>query len=44
MMCGYICILFIDFMLKSKSMVEYTNLLSPKGYEENNKIKLKYFQ
>ena len=27
-MCGYFCIGFIDFMLKGKSLLEYTNLLS----------------
>ena len=25
-MCGYFCIAFIDFMLKGKSLTEYTNL------------------
>ena len=25
-MCGYFCIGFIDFMLKGKSLLEYTNL------------------
>ena len=43
-MCGYFCIEFIDFMLKGKSLLEYTNLFSPNGYEKNNKIILKYFQ
>ena len=43
-MCGYFCIEFIDFMLKGKSLLEYTNLFSPNGYENNNKIILKYFQ
>ena len=28
-MCGYFCIGFIDFMLKGKSLLEYTNLFSP---------------
>ena len=28
-MCGYFCIGFIDFMLKDKSLLEYTNLFSP---------------
>ena len=28
-MCGYICIGFIDFMLKGKSLLDYTNLFSP---------------
>ena len=43
-MCGYFCVGFIDFMLKGKSLLEYTNLFSPKEYEINNKIILKYFQ
>ena len=25
-MCGYFCIRFIDFMLKGKSLTEFTNL------------------
>ena len=28
-MCGYFCIGFIDFMLKSKSLSDYTILFSP---------------
>ena len=44
MMCGYFCIEFIDFMLKSKSFLEYTNLFSGSKYEKNNKIILHYFQ
>ena len=28
-MCGYFCIGFIDFMLKSKSLLEYANLFYP---------------
>ena len=43
-MCGYFCIGFIDFILKGKSLLEYTNLFSSNDYEENNKIVLKYFQ
>ena len=27
--CGYFCMGFIDFMLASKSLLEYTNLISP---------------
>ena len=38
-MCGYFCIRFIDFMIKGKSLLEYT-----KEYKKNNKIILKYFQ
>ena len=43
-MCGYFCIEFIDFMLKSKSLVECTNLFAPNDYEKNDKIILRYFQ
>ena len=42
--CGYFCILFIDFMLKDESLLDYTNLFSPNEYEKNNKIILKHFQ
>ena len=28
-MCGYFCIGFIDFMLKGRSLLDYTNLFSP---------------
>ena len=43
-MCGYFSIGFINFMLKGKSLLDYTNLFSPNDYEKNDKIVLKYFQ
>ena len=43
-MYGYFCIVFIDFMLKGKSLSEYTNLFSPNEYKKNDKMILKYFQ
>ena len=43
-MCGYFCIGFIDFMLKCKSLLEYTNLFSSKEYKNNDKLILKHFQ
>ena len=42
-MGGHFCIGFIDFMLKGKSLINYTNLPSPSNYEKNVKIILKYF-
>ena len=42
--CGYFCVEFIDFMLNVKSLLEYTNLLSPNEHKKNEKIILKYFQ
>ena len=44
MMRGYFCIGFIDFMLKGKSLLDYTNLFSTNNYEKNDKIILKHFQ
>ena len=35
-MCGYFCIEFIDFMLKGKSLLDYTNSFSPNDYEKND--------
>ena len=34
-LCGYFCIGFIDFMLKDKILLDYTNLFSPNYYENN---------
>ena len=43
-MCEYFYIGFIDFVLKGKSLLDYTNLFSPNDYQKNNKIILNYFQ
>ena len=37
-MCRYFRIGFIGFMLKAKSLLDHTNLFSPKEYEQNDKI------
>ena len=42
-MCGYICIGFIDFMRKGKLLTQYTNLFSPNNFEKNDDIFLNYF-
>ena len=42
-MCGYFCTGFIDFMLKGKSLLDYTNLFSPYNYEKNDDIIQKNF-
>ena len=41
-MCGYFCIGIINFMLKDKSSLGYTNLFSLDNYEKNDKIIPKY--
>ena len=43
-MCGYFCISSIDFMLKDKNLLDYTNLFSSNEYEKNGKMILKCFQ
>ena len=43
-MGGYFCIDFIDFMLKGKSLPDYTKLYSPNEYWNNDKIILNYLQ
>ena len=41
--CGYLFIGFIDFMLKGKNFLDYTNLFfENEFYEKNDKIMLKY--
>ena len=42
-MCGYFCIEFIHFMLKGKSLLDYTSLFSHIEYEKNDKVILKFF-
>ena len=43
-MCWYLCIRFIDLMLKGKRFYNCTNLFYPDEYEKNEKIIVKYFQ
>ena len=42
-MQGYFCIEIIDFMLKGKTLTEYTNLFSPNSFKKNDDIVLNYF-
>ena len=41
--CGHFCIGFIDFMLKGKTLTEFTNLFSSNKFKKNDDIILKYF-
>ena len=42
-MCGYFCIGFIDFMLKAKTLTDFTNLFSSNNFDKNDDKILKYF-
>ena len=33
-MCGYFCIGFIDFVFKSNSLTDFTNLFSPNNFKK----------
>ena len=35
-MCGYFCIEFINYILKGKTLLDYTNLFSPNDFEKND--------
>ena len=37
-MCGYICIEFINYMLKGKTLLDYTNLFSPNDFKKNDRV------
>ena len=42
-MCGYFRIEFIDFILKGKTLTEYTNLFSLNNFKKNDDNILNYF-
>ena len=37
-MCGYFCIESINYMLKGKTLLDYTNLFSPNDFKNNDRI------
>ena len=37
-MCGYFCIEFINYMLKCKTLLDFTNLFSPNDFKKNDEI------
>ena len=43
-MCGYFCIGFIDYMIKGKDLIDFTNLFSPSDFDKNDRIILRYFK
>ena len=42
-MCGYFCLAFIDFMFAGKTLLQFTNMFSPYGFEKNDEIVKKMF-
>ena len=43
-MCSYLCIGFIDFMLAGKKLTDFTNMFSPHDFDKNDHIILHYFK
>ena len=43
-MCGYLCIVFIDFMFAGKSLIDFTSLFSSYDFKKNDEIILSYFK
>ena len=43
-MCGYFCILFIEFILNNKTLTDFTNLFSSNDFFKNNEIIKMYFK
>ena len=43
-MCRFYCIAFIEYMLASKTLLDYTKLIFLNDYKENDKIIYKDFK
>ena len=37
-MCVYFCIAFIDFMLATKTLTDFTNIFAPNNFKKNDYI------
>ena len=42
--CGYFCIEFINYMLKGKTLLDYTNLFSPNDFKKNDRVIKRIFK
>ena len=43
-MCGYFCIEFVNYMLKGKKLLDYTNIFSPNEFKENDRVFKRMFK
>ena len=43
-MSGYFCIEFINYMLKGKTLLDYTNLFSPNDFKKNDQVIKRIFK
>ena len=42
--CGYFCIELINYMLKGKTLLDYTNLFSPNDFKKNDRVIKRIFK
>ena len=42
--CGYFCIEVFNYMLKGKTLLDYTNLFSPNNFRKNDRIIKRIFK
>ena len=43
-MCGYFCIEFVNYMLKGKTLLDYTDLFSPNDFKKNDRVIKRIFK
>ena len=43
-MCEFFCIEFINYMLKGKTLLDYTNLFSPNDFKKNDQVIKRIFK
>ena len=43
-MWGFYCIVFKEYIITGKTLLDFTNLFSPNDYSKNDKIIFKYFK
>ena len=43
-MCEFYCIVFIEYIIAGKTLLDYTNLFSLNDYQKNDKVTYKYFK
>ena len=43
-MCGCFCIEFINYILKGKTLLDYTSLFSPNDFKKNDQVIKRIFK
>ena len=43
-MCGFYCIVIVEYIISGKTLLDYSNLFSPNDYQKKDKITYKYLK